>query len=869
MAAKKRKKPCDSIFCGIIGQGVLKALIMLLLGLAGYGYFIHQMVNSELKSNNFSQAKLVAEDVAENLAERLKFYQQLLTGLAKDPNLPGLFRDFDVAQVEISARQQQLELLIPGVREILLLPFDWDELHVSEGVALSYASLDLLRQVEKSGQVSSAQVHQFRLPQQHVALVVPVLDEKGSVVGTMHAAFPVSVLRRFLPTKMGMSMRLELQQVVGDKPWSMTSVGNGAMLSNGNFVPVKGTIWHVAYEDIESELSLAQLLLLLGALGMVFIVCVFVMLAQLQRIRAAMKNDQAQIIRLVDNMLNKQRIQAYVAEVGEFQNTIDLLGQMAMDARENEEFDQSNYVIEEGLSDKPKTRQFKPSATASTFGQQVDNKGIIVEEISHEEEVEEIAEKRVPESAKNPVVLKEKEEDEDKVPADLFNTYDISGNVVEDFIPENVYEIGRAIGSAATDKKQSVIIIGRDGRDSSAELSAALSRGLIDSGRDVIDLGMVPLPVLYFATHYLDSKSGVMVGGGLGSLEENRLQIILNGKSLFGQSILDLKDRINQGNLTKGRGAKHEQNLAPDYLEKITTDVQLMRTMKVVVDCANGVVGSTAPDLFEQLGCDVVPLFCEVDGSFPNRGLDVSKTENLKPLIAKVKEEKAVLGIAFEPDGTGFVVIDSSGKTIWADRLLMLFARDILSRQPGADVVYDVKSTRHLATDILSQGGRPVMWKTGHALIKSKMRKTKALLGGEMSGHIFIKERWSGVDDGLYAVARLLEILSADERTPTEIFAQLPESIATPEIRIQLPKSANHKLMKVFVGKAMFPGAKIIKIDGLRAEFEDGWGLMRASCSSDALVLRFEADTQTALVRIQKQFRDQLKSIDQSLSLPF
>jgi phosphomannomutase/phosphoglucomutase len=390
------------------------------------------------------------------------------------------------------------------------------------------------------------------------------------------------------------------------------------------------------------------------------------------------------------------------------------------------------------------------------------------------------------------------------------------------------------------------------------------------SGRDVLDIGMVPTPVLYFATHFLGSKSGVMITGSHNPPNYNGLKIVVNGAALSGDAISALKQRIQRQDYQEGQGSLQEQDLLPDYIERVVGDVQLIRPLKLVVDCGNGVASVVAPALFQALGCEVTPLYCKVDGDFPNHHPDPGKPENLADLILAVRERKADLGVAFDGDGDRLGVVDGTGKIIWPDRLLMLLARDVLSRQPGADVIYDVKSSRHLADEILSYGGRPIMWKTGHSLIKAKMRETGALLAGEMSGHIFIKERWYGFDDGLYSCARLLELLSGEPVSVTQVFDTLPESVSTPELNLTFEQEGeNFALMERLSEQADFPDAKVMTIDGLRVEFEDGWGLVRPSNTTPSVVFRFEADSEAALSRIQQQFGQWLLRVDPALTLPF
>ena len=429
--------------------------------------------------------------------------------------------------------------------------------------------------------------------------------------------------------------------------------------------------------------------------------------------------------------------------------------------------------------------------------------------------------------------------------------------------------IGRAMGSEALQRGRDTVVIGRDGRLSGPSLSESLIAGITSTGCDVKDLGVVPTPVLYFATYYLDTHTGVVVTGSHNPPDYNGLKIVIDGETLSGPSIQSLHERIKDQNFISGQGSVEAINVIPDYIERIRGDVTVSRPLKVVIDCGNGVAGAVAPQLFKGLGCEVIELFCEVDGNFPNHHPDPSKTENLEDLIAAVAANQADVGLAFDGDGDRLGVVTDAGKVIWPDRVLMLYAIDILTRNPGGQIIYDVKSTRNLDKVIRDNGGEPLMWKTGHSLIKAKIRESGALLAGEMSGHIFINERWYGFDDGLYAGARLLEVLAKDDRSSTEIFAALPDSVNPPEINIQMREGEPPVFMNQLLENAHFEGASVSTIDGLRADFEDGWGLVRSSNTTPVLVLRFEADNAEALARIMDDFRRVMLQVNMNLSLPF
>ncbi|MGA8279167.1 MAG: phosphomannomutase/phosphoglucomutase [Rhodanobacteraceae bacterium] len=453
----------------------------------------------------------------------------------------------------------------------------------------------------------------------------------------------------------------------------------------------------------------------------------------------------------------------------------------------------------------------------------------------------------------------------------IFRSYDIRGVVGEGLTPDVARLLGRAIGSEAGERGLAEIVVGRDGRLSGPDLAAALIEGLRASGIDVIDIGLAPTPLVYFAGYKLNTGSGVAVTGSHNPPNYNGFKIVLGGETLAEAAIEGLYERIRAGRFRDGAGGLQLVDVAEDYAARIGDDIQVARRLKVVVDCGNGVAGGLAPRVIEEIGCEVLPLYCEVDGNFPNHHPDPSDLRNLKDLILTVNRTGADLGLAFDGDGDRLGVVTTNGEVIFPDRLLMLFAIDVLSRNPGATIIYDVKCTGHLQQLILEHGGSPLMWKTGHSLIKAKMRETGAALAGEMSGHFFFQERWYGFDDGIYAAARLLEIVASDpdNRSAADIFASLPKGKSTPELKIPLDEGENQHFIERFREQAVFEGARLIMIDGLRADWPDGWGLVRASNTTPALVLRFDADSVAALERIKSAFREQLLAVDPGLSVPF
>lgn len=455
------------------------------------------------------------------------------------------------------------------------------------------------------------------------------------------------------------------------------------------------------------------------------------------------------------------------------------------------------------------------------------------------------------------------------IDASIFRAYDIRGVVADALTPAAVEQIGRAFGSESLARGQNTVTLARDGRLSGPDLIAALARGIQSTGCDVINIGMVPTPVLYFSTYHLETGTGIMVTGSHNPPEYNGLKMMIGGDTLFGEGIQQLYQRLVNDDLASGEGSYSEQDILDAYLDRIIGDIKVSRKMRIATDCGNGVAGVCAAALFRKLGCEVHELFSEVDGNFPNHHPDPAKVENLQDISALVESESLELGLAFDGDGDRVGVIDDRGQIIWPDRQMILYSRDILDRNPGAKIIYDVKCSRLLPAAITEAGGDPEMWKTGHSFVKARIKETGAALGGEMSGHIFFKERWYGFDDALYSAARLLEIVSRDPRKVSEIFGEIPDSINTPELGIKFAEGEHHKFMKSFVGNANFDDAKLTTIDGLRADFDAGWGLVRASNTTPSLVIRFEADSQSALEEIQTKFRSAMLAVEPGLDLPF
>ena len=459
----------------------------------------------------------------------------------------------------------------------------------------------------------------------------------------------------------------------------------------------------------------------------------------------------------------------------------------------------------------------------------------------------------------------------------IFKAYDIRGVIGKTLDADVARQIGKAFGSEVREKGGDAVVIGRDGRLSGPDLIAALAEGLQSAGVDVVDIGMVATPMGYFATNVPLKLAGgernvdscIVVTGSHNPPDYNGFKMVLRSQAIYGDAIQALYQRIVDQRFSEGKGTLESYDITDTYLERIVGDIKVSRPVKLVIDAGNGVAGAFAPKLFKALGCELVELFCDVDGTFPNHHPDPAHPENLQDVIKALKDTDAEIGFAFDGDGDRLGVVTKDGQIIYPDRQLMLFAEEVLSRNPGGQIIYDVKCTRNLATWVREKNGEPLMWKTGHSLVKAKLKETGAPLAGEMSGHVFFKDRWYGFDDGLYTGARMLEILSrvAD---PSALLNGLPNSLSTPELQIKLEEGENFELIAGLQKNAKFTGADdVVTIDGLRVEYPDGFGLARSSNTTPVVVLRFEADNEEALKRIQDDFRRVILAERADVTLPF
>ncbi|MGH8548584.1 MAG: phosphomannomutase/phosphoglucomutase [Methylococcales bacterium] len=761
----------------------------------------------------------VARGMAATLGWQIKDLERAVQAIADQEGIRSVLEKGDPD--ELAAESKRLGGTLHGGLRVRLLQATIQEPDKTLEPRMGYADLQMVH--EAANKNPEPTVHEFTTPNRHLAIARRVMAGER-VVGVALASISTEVLTRPIAA-FPLSGAIELKQ----GPLHLALSGNNAPSAQpAGSVAVDGTSWTLSYwlpERSGPSLLLSSLatLMTLGLTGAIIFITK-------RRLTKAFAEDSNSIIEVTRALLAGRIQGIYPVQIDDFEKLIGKLVQLKRDSIVKNKSPATGESVPEDLIES------ETAAPAATF-------------LSLESGIEAGSQTRIS-------------------PA-IFRAYDIRG-IVDDHLTEDaVARIGQALGSEARDRGQQTVIIARDGRLSSPRLSQALASGLQSTGCHVIDLGMVPTPVLYFATHFLDSRSGVMVTGSHNPSNYNGLKMVINGETLSEQSIQKVRHRIEASDFRSGEGSIESRDLIPDYVGTIIDDIQVGSPLKVVVDCGNGVAGKLAPVLLRSLGCEVVELFCEVDGNFPNHHPDPGKPENLRDLIGLVKTENANLGVAFDGDGDRLGVVDSSGKIIWPDRQMMLFAADVLSRVPGADIIFDVKCSRNLSREIVRKGGRPLMWKTGHSLIKAKIKETGAALAGEMSGHIFFKERWFGFDDGLYASARLIEILSADSRPSSEVFKDLPDSINTPELNLNLEEGENFRFVEKLLESNPFADAKITDIDGLRADYPEGWGLVRASNTTPSLVIRFEAETPKALKAIQEKFRVAMTRVKPDIQLPF
>lgn len=832
-----------------------QALAVLLAGVVAVlaVYFLSVMPAAEKRHEASRQVE--ADSAQQRLNRYFTAQQDQVQAIANQPHvLRGLAGDTGT-----EALASQLQTALPGASSVFVFPYGDIPRAGNNGSLLGFAGAELARRAEKG-----LPLQPDAFPRDgvwYIQFAAPVRNPvSNAVVGTVLAVFDADILQPMLTVANGrLGGQLALVQTISGSSGTVASAGNGNGPSETR--TLTNPDWSVVYQAAsapEPVVSPMALALLIGIPALLAAVLVWMLLAAAQR---SIREDMSALIQWAHKAFVGERLRLpalhwdTVASAGEVLHRLSL----AVDSRVNK-------AGENGNGKPARASALASDSAAPMFQDDIPD----VDMMDGDEDVLGFGDAPMFDDElfdeDEPVLAETTQVD---VRPEIFRAYDIRG-IVGDNLTEDVVEvIGRAIGSEATDRGVTSLCIGYDGRHSSPGLADALARGVLSTGCSVIEVGAVPTPVLYFAAHHLETGSGVMVTGSHNPANYNGLKIMLGGETLSGDAIQKLYDRIQNADFSAGQGELSREDVRRAYLDRIVGDIAVAAPLKVVVDAGNGIAGELGPMLLEELGCEVTPLHCDVDGDFPNHHPDPGKPENLQDLIAKVQETGADIGLAFDGDGDRLGVVTNSGKIIWPDRLLMLFARDVVSRNPGADVLYDVKCSRRLAGVISEAGGRPIMWKSGHSLMKAKMQETGALLAGELSGHIFFAERWYGFDDGLYTAARLLEILGIEDRHSDEVFEDFPEDISTPELNVQVTESDKFAIIERLEQQADFGDGNVSTIDGLRVDYTDGWGLCRASNTTPVLVLRFEAENEDALERIKSVFREQLQKAAPDLVADF
>ncbi len=819
-ADKRARGPADASPSSL----KLPLIILFLLVVVGVGgYFAYDWHMKQQRKAHLEQQEMQAKTLAQRVVMGVRGILAPLNDAVDPVTLAAFLNSGD--REAMVAKMSELAAADENVIGARVLDPGYAKIDYEAAPPIGYATLDLLRRSEQDGKAPPVEVHLKGKDDEHIAVLRRIEGAEGVLLGHLVIYVKLDALKPLTDKFRLIEGYAELQQAIsGGRPLVLARMGDPAYRNPAPLLttPIPETAWRWVFwpkppsrgADPLADLPVNQV----GAALAAVVLCLVIMVVV--RRRSAVKKQAP----AATNSAPKKPV-----------------------------------VVD-------------PEAVAAAAAAAAARKpGIEVEETAPPAQAPDQEKEQKPSAALAEEPKGKPAESPGAIASEIFRAYDIRGVVGKSLTSEAVKTIGRAIGTEARALEQKTVAVGRDGRASGPQLAEALIDGLRATGCDVVDIGEVPTPVLYYATHYLETGSGVMVTGSHNPPEYNGLKIMLAGETLFGDRITALRTRAMSGEFESGSGSLESVDVTSEYIRRVTEDIPVAigNAFKVVIDCGNGVAGAVAPQLIRALGHDVTELYCEVDGTFPNHHPDPSVPENLKDLIAKVKEDGADIGFAFDGDGDRLGVVDGNGTIIYPDRQLMLFARDVLSRNPGAEIVFDVKCTNRLPMVIEKLGGKPVMWKTGHSFIKGKLKETGAPLAGEMSGHIFFKERWYGFDDALYASARLLEILMGFKLPPADVFKKLPKGIATPELRVDLEEGEHLAFMEKLKQSSSFGDAKVITIDGLRVEFADSWGLVRASNTTPSLVLRFEGDNKEALIRIGGLFKKTLLEIDPNLKLPF
>ncbi|MGR8935098.1 MAG: phosphomannomutase/phosphoglucomutase [Gammaproteobacteria bacterium] len=871
---------------------LLLSVSILMILAAGSGAY--RVAAKEIEQSRRDATTATVTGAAARITAHIDMISAVMDNMSRDPRLIRAILAADKAQID--NLMAQFEPLLPGIMKLRLLLPDENAPDQSSMPAMGFADVVMARESFNDNQPPMVQGEDAN---RHLA-VARGIKINQRVAAVLLASLKFDFLRTAILAQEPLPAFIELQQ----DGVALATAGNSAWkeAARNTKIAVPHTQWLLQYSYSNdkaidnSGLLWAVVLTPATATALLFVF-------GYRRFAAILRSDQNNLLRFIKDLLLEKtqgnypmqldELRVIISSVMQFKRIKDAENLSTTSTKDSSEtlnmdslFAINHLGADTIFSDEPASRADITNADANT-----DAVKLIQDKIAAAK-LEKAPPIRIPDDKRDNKALSSASDADNSLDnflmpsislfennklitsettPSIFRAYDIRGIAGEALNKDIVYDIGRALGSEAKETGCQGFVVGRDGRNSSQGLSEALSKGITSTGLNIVDIGLVPTPILYFVTHHYPGQCGVIVTGSHNPPNYNGLKMVVNGETLAGERIQALKQRIDAQNFATGTPGSIDRNemYANEYIGIICEDVHLGRPMKVVVDCGNGAAGKTAPLLLKTLGCEVIELFCDIDGNFPNHHPDPTKSENLADLIAAVRHYDAELGLAFDGDGDRLGVVDSGGKIIWPDRLLMLFAKDVLAAKRGTEIIFDVKCSRHLAEQIKQYGGQPLMWKTGHTFMKAKLKETGAKLAGEMSGHLFFNDRWFGFDDALYAAARLIEILSADSRASADVFTDFPDSISTPELNIEMPEGQNFKFIDALTAAAHFDDAEITDIDGLRVDYGDGWGLIRASNTTASLVMRFEADNTRALARIQNHFRDLMLQIKPDLRLPF
>jgi len=865
---KRRRRSFSKSSSGGLGLPLGTATFFTMVGVSiilVLAVFLAQIdTQMQLRGLRFIQTNAHAEHVANKLAN---YIAPNLTSLKVYSQHPDVIKALQSgSSTKMDQTVERFKPAFTGVLDLRLYRDKKTSLDSSLTPKVSYACIDLFNSAEKDG-TSPMEIHATNSRHQHLDVVQAVKGPNGNIIGYFQLVLDPGILTQWVK---GLTSNdyVEVYQRIGKKRHVIIRNAGDETTKEKNYVSedmsVPGTSWFILTWQPQGVSFFGFNAGLFAVLAIALILTGSIIWFMRRSVSNALVHDIDNLVGHTIATVSGQRDRAFALRMSEFRKAAlrveDILNQTSDRERDDDpssvsiQYDKitpdaipavEDMTVEEVSGNEYATSQFSRNDTSIANPVESESQQKLVLPIDN------------------------KPDAPDLPPAEIFKAYDIRGIVGKTLTAKHAQLIGQALGTEAIKRGLDKIVFARDGRLSGPELGQALVQGIVRTGVSVVDVGMVPTPLLYFAAAELTNGTGVMLTGSHNPPEYNGFKMVLGGETLASEAIQDLRRRIENSDFARGKGSYEKTRIPEKYVKRIIGDVKLKRKLRIVIDCGNGVAGKIAPALYRAMGCDVTELYCDVDGNFPNHHPDPSKPENMKDLIQMVTSKRFDVGFAFDGDGDRLGVVSPNGSIIWPDRLMMLFAEDVISRNNGAQIIYDIKCSSNLTRVIWEKGGEPLMWKTGHSLIKAKMKQSGALLAGEMSGHIFFKERWYGFDDGLYSGARLLEILSKDTRTPQQVFDSLPDAFNTPELNVKMEEGEHHRFIDSFMGQADFGDANVTMIDGIRVDYDDAWGLIRASNTTPVLVLRFEGNSQEAMQRVQNEFRRQILDLNPNLNLPF